>query len=150
MATIPPTPNIDTDALTAIAEKFADAVKAGQSKRKMTAGELVPVTVFNPTGDRNRKRLLKRKTYINRLDAEKGINTLHDEEISLLNQLKPGKFCKGLVVVKEIELDGEAKNGIHISWSKERDKVQNVYRLGDFKQILKMCIEEAKAPKSTA
>lgn len=98
---------------------------------------------FNPTG--NKKRKLTRRVYQNhyRVDVKK----LHDEEIALLNILKPGRYLNGVLTVREIQNGQETD--LHLLYdNKSTDQKFTVMRefRGHFTEMLKRCVNEGPKP----
>lgn len=135
-----PTMNVSTSQL---ADAIVSAVRETQPPRKITFAERKARSPFNPSG--NKKRVLSRVMYQN--GTRLMVNRLHDEEISLLNQLKPGKFVNGLVTV--VEKDKGAEQEIHIFYKSALpdDRMALKGEVKDFKEMLRRCVSEAKAPK---
>lgn len=94
---------------------------------------------FNPTG--NKKRKLSRRCYQNGFPMD--IRKLHDEEISLLNQLRPGRFIKGLVTVREI-LNG-GNTDLHIYYANQTidQRMANKQEWRNLGELLKRCLDES-------
>jgi hypothetical protein len=71
---------------------------------------------------------------------------LDSEEINLINKLKPGSFCGGLVKVTR-----RRDKGIDIDWPvkevSQRLKLISVWGLRNLKEIAAHCIDEAAKPR---
>lgn len=127
------------------AQDIAEALRALAPARKVTIGELVRrnalKTEFNPSG---KPRRLKRPTFINGRPVE--LDTTTQEEYEIYPHLKPGKFVKGMVTIREYDR-GAKGTELHIFYdAADRDKLLQL-RLegGHWTDTLKRCVAEAAA-----
>ena len=99
---------------------------------------------FNPTG--NRKRKLTRRCYQNGFGMD--VKKLFDEEISLLNQLEPGRYLNNMVTVNVVENGGNTD--LHIQYKNKTpdDKLALSAEFRSLREMLKRCVEEAAEKKT--
>ena len=93
-----------------LAQALATALQAIQPPRDQGYAEVAGKDVFNPSG---RKRELKRDTYVNHFRVD--VRYLHDQEVALLDQVKPGRYLDGKVTVSEQHGEG-GRSVIHIQY----------------------------------
>lgn len=102
---------------------------------------------FNPTG--NRKRKLTRRCYQNGYPML--VTRLHDEEIALLNQVRPGLYINNLVRVTETQNGGNID--LHIIYKNKGidQQLANQQHWRDLRDLLRLCVEETRsAPTLTS
>jgi hypothetical protein len=101
------------------------------------------ITPFNPTGGPRPK--LRRKTLIHGLTVDPDLH--YNEEIELLNKVKPGAYCGGFIKVYK-----RRDKGINIDWpiktQDQRTRLVTQFHLISLIDILQRCIEEAENPKA--
>lgn len=121
-------------ALTQSQKAFIDA----QPVKKVPFAKVKSRSPFNPTGRRGRKLL--RRCFQNgyRMPVDK----LHDEEISLLNQIQPGRYINGLVVVKVQEVGMETD--LHIMYKNKTidQRLANKGEWRDLREMLRRILSE--------
>lgn len=93
---------------------------------------------FNATG--KRRRILERRCYQN--GKRMFIPNLFDEEISLLNQVKPGKYIKGMVTI--VEQQNGSNTDLHIIYANatETQRFANMQEWRSLTELLKRCVTE--------
>jgi len=128
-------------AMAALATSVA-ALSEGQRQAALAQGpkrvfyhQLRPRTPFNPGGHKDRK--LTRRCYQN--GSPMFVDRLHDDEIALMNQVKPGAYFDGLVVIRE-QVTG-SETDLHITYS-NRD-INQVLALKSHFRNLKELLSEA-------
>lgn len=141
-----PTGNISGEQLVQIMGQLGIAVQTladNQPTKKIPFAKFKTKSPFNPTGRKGRK--LTRRVYQNyhRVDVKK----LHDEEIALLNQIKPGRYLNGVLTIREV-MNG-ADTDLHFLYdNKSQDQKFTVMRefRGHFTEMLKRCINDGPKP----
>lgn len=93
------------------------------------------------------KLKLKRKMYQHAIPLDPDM--FHNEEIDLLNNLKPGRFMDGWVQVirrkdKGIDIDYPIKTAA------QRLKLVNQFGIRNFRELVARCVEEANNPTKYA
>lgn len=97
---------------------------------------------FNPSGKR---RLMKRICYQNGYRCN--VKTLFDEEISLIERLKPGRYIQNLVTVT-LERSGDSdEDKVHIHYSNRTPDQRMTFKnhVRSFVSLLRKCVNEAEA-----
>lgn len=117
-------------------------VLADSQPRRVLLANHKPTSSFNPLG--KRKRVLKRKMYQNGFPLN--VNILTDEEISLLNQIKPGRYIKGLVSVFQTYKGSDTLvNIVYVNKTvDQRFALKDEFR--NLGEMLKLIVEEHKNP----
>lgn len=128
-----------------IAQAIADALQANQPKHDVLFADRLPRSSFNPTGKRDRK--LRCDFFQN--DGLMNIEFLHDEEISLLNQLRPGKYDSNGVIVTVVENDlGESTEmRIHYKTKELADRMRFKGEFKNLTEMLRFCVNQNLAAK---
>jgi hypothetical protein len=106
-------------------------------------------TPWMPKDGETRLRL-KRKAYHHGMligDPKEAGCRLTNDEIALLNQLKPGSYCNGYVKVarrrdKGIDID------YPIRTNSQRLRLVNDFGIRSFAELLQRCVHEAAQPKA--
>lgn len=103
------------------------------------------ITPWNPTGAKMRPRL-KRRVFQNGHPLSDG--RLHDEEILLLNGLKPGRYRNRQWLVLERDMEGTSSLHLYIPDATEAQRLENA-RLAPrgLADVLLLIHEEMKTPK---
>lgn len=142
-------PKVDTVSVEQLGQSIADAIRAGQPKQKKTYSEVVLKTKNNPTGSRSRK--INQPTFVNgyEVNLSDPLCVFSDEELSLLNKVRPGRFVKGMVSVFERDL-GAAGKELHVQWDNSlvdrRMALKSECR--NLTEILKTCLDEYTAQQA--
>lgn len=136
------TNTVTTDQLAASQIQLATAVQAlvdSQPVKRIPWSKFKTRSPFNPTG--NRKRKLSRRCYQNGYPMD--VRKLHDEEISLLNQMKPGKYFGGLVTAYEVATGGNVD--LHIVYKNKSfdDRLALKSEFRNLREMLRGCVEQA-------
>jgi hypothetical protein len=127
-----------------LAQALVQAINATKGPEKKTAITRKPGNPWMPK-DGSSKLKLKRKVYQHSLMVDPDMST--NEEIELMNQLRPGLFCDGHVKVvrrrdKGIDIDYPIKT------ASQRLKLVNQFGIRNFKELLERCIDESKNPQT--
>ena len=132
------TPQAAVDAAT-LGNAIADAIRGLQPPRALTFDEFKPVTPFNPRGVKHRELPFPCFQNGSRMNAD----VLHDEEISLLGQLKPGRFCNGLVLVQERDRNGQKEIHLHYANGTPDQRMALKGEARNLTELLRRCVDEA-------
>lgn len=83
---------VEAETLKDLVQSVRDIADVGQRNRQLTVAEIDWVTPWNPTGKKNRLKL-RVPMYQNgaRIDEDR----VTEDEIALLNQIKPGRYNNG-------------------------------------------------------
>lgn len=134
------TPDATTLTADQLTQSFATAVRSvidAVKPPKVSIADFKPVTAFNPTGARRRR--LKRTVYQN--GARMNPALLTDKEIALLDKVKPGRYCEGLVTVHEVQRGGNTE--VHLAYAnktlEDRMALKNVAR--NLQDMLEQCCQ---------
>ena len=124
-----------------LAKALVQAIEITKPVAKKTTTTRKKGTPWTPK-DGSPKLKLKRKSYHHGLLME---NRLSNDEISLLNKIKPGTYCDGWVQVikrkdKGINIDYPIKT------SSQRLKLVNQFGIRNFKELLERIIDEQSNP----
>ncbi len=136
-----------SNAMAAVGAEIAAAIREGiESARpkKITFANRVPKTPWSPK-DGSRKTPLKRKIYQHGLLIQAG--TVTNEEIDLLNQLKPGSYCSGFITVvrrKDRGLNIDYK----IKTNSDKLKLSSQYGIRNFTELIQRLVAEGNNPAS--
>lgn len=130
-----------TDAQQALADAFVSAIERTRPIPKAMPGTRKKKTPWSPQAGETKVKM-KREFYHHGLALSENVN---NEEIKLLNQLKPGHYCEGYVRVT-LRKD----RGIDISYpvrtASQRLKLVNVFGIRSFSELLQRCIDEKANP----
>lgn len=134
------------DASMQLVAALVEAIKQTKPIEKKTASNRVPRTSWTPT-DGSPKIKLKRKMYQHGMNLDSDMLT--NNQVTLLNNLKPGRFLDGWVKVirrrdKGIDIDYAIKT------ASQRLKLVNTFGIRNFDELLERCIEEASNPAKYA
>lgn len=119
---------------------LVESIRDMTPKRKVLFSEFKTRSTFNPTGSKSRK--LVRTTYQN--GQRLNIALLFDEEIKLLNGLKPGRYIDGLVTVKLTEGRGGNVDKLNIEFanSTHDQRIDLAGHVRSFVHMLRQITEE--------
>lgn len=122
---------------------LVESIKAMTPPRKVRFNEFKTRSVFNPTGNRNRK--LTCTVYQNGARVNPAL--LFDEEIKLLNNLPTGRFVEKIVTVRKVDGRDGAKDQLHIEYSNRShdQRIAVAKHIRSFVGLLRQIHEEAKA-----
>lgn len=126
-----------------LANALAGALQVIKPKEKVTAAGRKPRTPWTPK-DGSGKLKLKRKMYHHGILLE---NRLTNDEVELLNKIKPGTYCDGWVSVvrrkdKGLNIDYKVRT------ASQRLKLVNEFGIRNFKELLERLILEAENPQT--
>jgi len=119
--------------------KSQQAMVDSQPVKRVPWSKFKTRSPFNPTG--NRKRKLSRRCYQNGYPMD--VRKLFDEEIALLNQLRPGKYFSGLVTVYEVTTGGNVDLHIHYLNKSFDQRLALKSEFKNLREMLRGCVEEA-------
>lgn len=119
-----------------------EAIKSLVPQQQVSFAKFTTKSSFNPTGKR---RTMKRICYQNGYRCN--VKTLFDEEIALIERLKPGRYINNLVTVTlERNPDGgEDKVYIHYSNSTPDQRMNFKNYVRSFVSLLRKCVNESDA-----
>lgn len=138
----PAASSVVTDAQKALADAFVDALERSKPPAKKLPGMRKKVTPWTPK-DGEPKLKMKRVFYHHGVPLGENVG---NEEIALLNQVKPGSYCDGFVRVtlrkdRGIDIDHPVRT------ASQRLKLVNGYGIRSFSELLQRCIDEKANPK---
>lgn len=124
-----------------LSNALADALAAIKPKERITPANRKPLTPWTPKDGEPRAKL-KRKMYHH---GQPLINRIFNEEIELLNKIKPGVYCDGWVKVirrkdKGIDIDYKVRT------ASQRLRLVNEWGIRNFKELLERIILEQENP----
>lgn len=127
-----------------LAAALTQAINATKPKEKKTVATRTKNTPWTPK-DGSPKLKFKRKFYQHGIAIME--NRTSNEEIALLNQLKPGYYCEGFVKVtlrkdRGIDIDYPVKTSSH------RLKLINQFGIASFVGLLERLVAEKANPKN--
>ena len=127
--------------LSELAQALVQAIETSRPKRITAANRKQKGTPWTPK-DGSPKLKLKRKIYHHGLEVE---NRLTNEEIALLNRIKPGSYCDGWVVVQPRKDKGYNVD-YKIRTAAQRLKLVNSFGIRNFKELLERIVDEQTNP----
>jgi hypothetical protein len=130
-----------TAAQQALADAFVNAIERTRPPEKKTIANRKPMTPWTPK-DGSEKLKMRRKFYHHGMLIDEKVS---NEEIALLNQLKPGHYCDGYVRVtlrkdRGIDIDHPVRT------ASQRLKLVNQYGVRSFAELLQRIIDEKSNP----
>ncbi len=102
-------------------------------------------TPWNPEGKLKRPEL-KRKTFLNNHPLQEMM--MHEEEIHLANQLKPGKYQNNQWLVVHTDGEGESEMFIYVPNKTAAHRMEMAAKAPTFAALCQLIIAEQKAPKA--
>lgn len=126
-----------------LAAALVQAINSTKAPVKKTAVTRVPRTPWT-NRDGTPKSKLKRKMYQHGILIDQDMVT--SAQIDLLNQLRPGRFLEGHVVVTR-RRDRGVDFDYPVKTSSQRLKLVNQFGIRDLNELLQRCIEEAEHPE---
>lgn len=134
---------VSTVGLSELASALVQAIEATQPKRKKTPIDRKPGDPWQPK-DGSPKLKLKRKHFQHGIPIDPDMLT--NEQITLLNQLKPGSYMGGYVKVyrrrdKGIDIDYPIKTAA------QRLRLVNQFGITSFDTLIQRCLDEAADPQ---
>lgn len=127
--------------LSELAEALVTAIETAKPKRITAANRKRKGTPWTPK-DGSPKLKLKRRIYHHGLEAE---TKLSNEEIELLNKIKPGSYCGGLVKIV-LRKDKGLNIDYNIRTASQRLKVVNAMGIRTFPEFLRRIVDEQTNP----
>jgi hypothetical protein len=130
-----------TEAQQALADAFVNAIERTKPVEKKTSANRKKRTPWTPK-DGTPKLKMKRVFYHHGIPLGENVS---NEEIALLNQLKPGHYCEGFVRVtlrkdRGIDVDHPVRT------ASQRLKLVNTYGIRSFGELLQRIIDERANP----
>jgi len=130
-----------TDAQQALADAFVNAIERTRPPEKKTVATRKKQTPWTPK-DGTPKLKMKRKFYHHGIPLGENVS---NEEIALLNQVKPGHYCEGYIRVtlrkdRGIDIDHPVRT------ASQRLKLVNTYGIRSFSELLQRVIDEKANP----
>lgn len=134
---------VQSDASRELVQALIQAIEATKPVQKKTPMNRKAGTPWSPK-DGSPKLKLRRAMYQHGLKLDPDMLT--NEQIELLNKLRPGRFMDSWVKVTR-----RRDKGIDITYpiktAAQRLKLVNQYGIRNFAELLARCIEEAENPK---
>ena len=128
-----------TASIADLTQALTDAIKITQPDKRKNIFNRVKNTPWTPK-DGSPKLKLKRKFYQHNIIVTDKFLT--NENIALINKLKPGDYCGGWVKVKERN-DKGLNLDYPIKTAAQRIKLTNELGLRSLNEILARCVDEA-------
>lgn len=126
-----------------LAAALVQAINLAKPVEKKTFATRKPRTPWTPK-DGSPKLTLKRAAHQHGMEVDP--EKLSNEEITLFNKLRPGRFMDGLVTVTR-----RRDKGIDISYpvktAAQRLKLVNLFGIRNLAELLSYCINESANPK---
>lgn len=127
-----------------LAAALIKAINITKPKEKVNAAYRIPKTAWSPKAGEAKVKL-KRKSYQHGIPIDPDM--ISNEEIALLNQLKPGLYCDGWVKVIR-----RRDRGINIEYpvktASQRLRLTSQFGVRNLKELLELLIYQAANPKS--
>lgn len=134
-------PDAVAKAQKALAEAFVEAIERTKPAAKITIANRKPRTPWHSDTTVPRSKM-KRKFYHHGLIIEDKVT---NEEIDLLNRVKPGRFCDGHVVVT-LRKDRGIDIDYPVRTAAQRLKLVNTYGIRSFTELLQRVVDEKAFP----
>lgn len=139
----PTAPTPDNVGAAALAQAIREAIEASKPAAKKNQFQRKIGTPWTPkTG---KKLKLKRKMFQHGLPLSE--EWLSNEEIDLLNKIRPGKYGDGFIVVFR-----RRDRGVDIEYpiktASQRLRLVNQFGIRNLSELCKFCITEAEKPKA--
>jgi hypothetical protein len=139
-----PTPQ--TNASAELVAALVQAINATKPVEKKSAANRKPKTPWS-SKDGSPKPKLKRKMYQHSLLIDEDM--MHNDEIDLLNKLKPGRYLDGWVKVTR-RRDRGVDIDYPIKTAAQRLKLVNQFGIRNLKELLERIVEEGNNPTKYA
>lgn len=130
-----------TDAQQALADAFVNAIERTRPPTKVTVATRKSKTPWTPE-DGSPKLKMKRVFYHHGLAVGENVS---NEEIALLNQVKPGHYCEGYVRVT-LRKDRGIDIDYPVRTASQRLRLVNGYGIRSFAELLQRIIDEKANP----
>lgn len=141
VAAVPAAQNFSADVFAQLVKAFTDAIASTKPVEKKNAINRKPGTPWTPK-DGSPKIKLRRKFYQHGLLIDPDM--MSNEDISLMNQVKPGVYMNG-----HMKVIRRRDKGINLTYpvstAAQRLKL-NQFGVTSFSSILRRCIEESENP----
>lgn len=126
----------------ALADAFVAAIERTRPPEKKTTATRKPNNPWTPK-DGSPKLKMKRQFYHHGIILGDRVS---NEEIALLNQIKPGRYCDGYVVVT-LRKDRGIDIDYPVRTASQRLRLVNTYGIRSFAELLQRIIDERSNPK---
>jgi hypothetical protein len=130
-----------TDAQQALADAFVNAIERTRPPEKKTVFTRKKNTPWTPK-DGSPKLKMRRVFYHHGIPIADNVS---NEEVALLNMLKPGHYCDGFVRVT-LRKDRGIDVDYPIRTASQRLKLVNTYGIRSFSELLQRIIDERNNP----
>jgi hypothetical protein len=134
------------DASTALVNALIQAIQATKPVEKKTAYSRKANTPWTPK-DGSAKTKLKRDIYQHSLKLDPDM--LSNDEVAVLNKLRPGRYLDQWVVVTK-RRDGGINITYPVKTASQRMKLASQYGITSLKALVERCNEESANPKKYA
>jgi hypothetical protein len=141
------TPSADANSagsMSQLTKAFADAINATRPPDKITVANRKARTPWTPPEGVPRSKF-KRRFYHHGISLLDG-DILSNEEIDLLNEIRPGIYMDGNVTVK-LRKDRGVDIDYKVSTASDRLKLVNRYKVTSFADLLSRIVEEHNNPE---
>lgn len=130
-------------------KELAQAIKAAVEEtapiKQVHISRYSAVTPFNPTGKKVRTKL---NCNFTQNGARVNIARLTDEELELINKLKPGRFFERRVEVVERIENGERDIDIRYNNATNEQRMENKNLFRNLRELLQGCVDQQKPVKA--
>lgn len=134
------------DASAQLIAALVEAIKLTKPVEKKNAANYKTRTGYEPK-DGSPKIKLKRKIFQHGMEVDP--DRLYNEDLELLNKLKPGKFMGG-----HVQVIRRRDKGLDIQYpvktAAQRLRLVNSFGIRDFRELIARCIEESNNPAQYA
>lgn len=124
-----------------LADAFVEAIERTKPPVKITIANRKPKTAWTPPEGVARVKMKRRFFHHGVLIDEK----VHNEEIELLNQVKPGHYCDGYIRVT-LRKDRGIDVDYPVRTASQRLRLINQYGIRSFSELLRRIIDEKSNP----
>jgi hypothetical protein len=124
-----------------LADAFVEAIERTKPPAKITIANRKPKTPWTPPEGTPRTKM-KRKFYHHGMLMDEKVS---NEEIELLNQVRPGHYCDGYVRVT-LRKDRGIDVDYPVRTASQRLRLINQYGIRSFKELLQRLIDEKNNP----
>lgn len=136
------TVKVATEAQKALADAFVEAINRTKPEEKKTILNRKQKTAWTPPDGTQRAKLKRKYFHHGMLIDDK----LSNEEIELLNRIKPGHYCENFVRVtvrkdRGIDIDHPVRT------TSQRLRLVNQFGIRNFSELLQRIIDEKENPK---
>lgn len=130
-----------TESQQALADAFVQAIERTKSPEKKTVFNRKKKTPWTPKEGEPRLKLRRKMYHHGIIIGERVTN----EDIDLLNKIKPGRYCDGWVSVN-VRKDRGLDIDYAVRTNSQRLRLVNQYGIRSFTELLQRLVDEAKNP----